>query len=267
MKALIDGHNIRYHRSGSGEHMLLLHGMTTYSFIWDNLMPGLTARYDVIAPDLLGCGDSDKPASADLSPAAQARMLISFMDRLGLGSVHLVTHDIGGAIGQIMAVKRPARINSLTLINSVGYDYWPVQPIVTFRVPIVRQIAMSALDIKLFRRLVLRGVYHEERVTDEVMEKFFAPILKRDGRNGFLQLAKSLDNTQLMNIIDEIHALRMPVMIVRGDADVYLPSDIAERLHHNIHGSRLERIETAGHVIQLDEPDWLVGLLIDFFNG
>jgi pimeloyl-ACP methyl ester carboxylesterase len=56
----------------------------------------------------------------------------------------------------------------------------------------------------------------------------------------------------------------MPVMIVRGDADAYLSSDISERLHASIRGARLERIETGGHFIQLDEPDWLVGLIMDF---
>lgn len=263
MEATVEGNKVTYYRTGQGEPLLLVHGITTYSFIWDNLIPGLSSRYDLIVPDLLGCGESDMDVK-DMSPGAQARMIVGLMDHLGIESAHLVTHDIGGAAGQIMAVNHASRLRDLVMINTVGYDYWPVQPIVTFRVPILRQIAMAALDIRILRKIVEHGVYYKERVTDALMETFFRPLSTQEGKQGFLRLARSLDNTQLMNIRDNIHSIEKPVLIVRGDADPYLPAEISEKLHENIPGSRLERIETGGHFIQLDEPDWLVGLIIDF---
>lgn len=243
--------------------MLLIHGITTYSFIWDNLIQGLASSFGLIVPDMLGCGESDKSPD-DLSPEAQARMLVGLMDKLEIESAHVVTHDIGGAVGQIMAVRYPGRVRTLAMLNTVGYDYWPVQPIVTFRVPILRQLAMAAINRSIFKKIVERGVYYKERVTDQLMDEFFHPLESSEGRQGFLKLAGSLSNRQLMDIKEEIHAIPMPVMIVRGDADPYLTSDISERLHANIRGSRLERIETAGHFIQIDEPDWVVGLILDF---
>lgn len=247
--------------------MLMVHGVMTYSFIWGTMSPALSERYDVIAVDLLGCGESAKPEGEDYSPKAQAAMLLGLMDGLGLEKVHLVTHDIGGAVGQILAAKHHERLLSLTLINTVAYDYWPVQPIISFQVPIIRQLAMAILDIRILRRMVARGMYHRERLNDEIMKQFFAPMRAHEGRQGFLQLAKGLDNTQLMDIMDEIHATPVPVMIVRGDADVYLRPDIAERLHKSIKGARLERISTGGHFIQLDEPQWLVGKIISFCSA
>jgi pimeloyl-ACP methyl ester carboxylesterase len=263
MEIRVDNNRVIYRRHGEGEPMLLIHGMITYSFIWKNLLPGLSSRYDVIAPDLLGCGKSDKQAE-DMSPEAQAEMIEGLMEKLDVESAHIVTHDIGGAVGQILAVRYPERVRDLTMINTVGYDFWPVQPIVTFRAPIIRQLAMAVLNRSILRTIVERGVYYKERVTDELMDEFYRPLESIEGRKGFLRLAGGLNNRQLMDIKEEIHALRMPVMIVRGDADVYLPPDIAETLHANIGGSRLERIETGGHLIQLDEPDWLVGLIMDF---
>ena len=267
MKALVNGNQIVYHRHGQGEPMLLVHGITTYSFIWDNLVPGLSGKYDLIIPDLLGCGESDMPAGVDYSPAAQAEMLMGLLDSLDIKRVHLVTHDIGGAIGQILAARYSDRLIDATLINTVAYDYWPVQPIITFRVPILRQLAMAALDIRLFRKMVERAVYHKERITDEIMEKFYRPLKERKGRQGFLQLARCLDNKQLMEIMDDIHNTPVPVMLIRGDADIYLQAEISERLHDNIHGSRLERTQTGGHLIQLDEPDWLVEKIISFCSN
>ena len=67
-----------------------------------------------------------------------------------------------------------------------------------------------------------------------------------------------------MDIKDEIRQLKIPVMIIRGDADIYLNSEISERLHKDIKNSQLERIKTGGHLIQEDEPELLISLIIDF---
>jgi len=77
--------------------------------------------------------------------AAHADRLVSIIDKLGFGRIHLVGHDIGGGVVQIFSVRNADRVATLGLVNSVGYDYWPVQPIVAFRTPILRQLAMASL--------------------------------------------------------------------------------------------------------------------------
>ena len=109
MEIRVDNNRVIYHRHGQGEPMLLIHGITTYSFIWDNLLPGLSSRYDLIVPDLLGCGESDKEVE-DMSPGAQAEMIVGLMEKLDIESAHVVTYDIGGAVGQILAVNHAPRI-------------------------------------------------------------------------------------------------------------------------------------------------------------
>ena len=237
--AEIEDLKIAYHRYGQGEPMLLVHGMTTYSFIWRNLIPKLSKEFDVIALDLLGCGDSDKPLGVDYSLSAQAEVIRKFLDKLGIQKAYFIGHDIGGGIGQIFAVKYPDRLLKLVLINTVGYDYWPVQPITSMRIPIVRQFAMAALNFGLFRNLVELGVVHTEKVSDELMGLFRSPLKTKSGKNGFLHLASCLDNRQLMDIKDEICHLEIPVMIIRGDADIYLSSEISKRLNDDIKNSKL----------------------------
>jgi len=149
----------------------------------------------------------------------------------------------------------------------VGYDYWPVQPIISMRIPLFRQVAMAAMDLGIFKTLIRRGIYHKERVTDELMELFWKPLQTREGRQGFLQLAKCLNNNDLMSIADSLRNLKMPVLIIRGEADPYLGSNIAERLHSEIKGSHLEIVKTGGHLIQEDEPDILVDLIGKFIHG
>jgi pimeloyl-ACP methyl ester carboxylesterase len=253
--------NIAFRREGQGEPMLLVHGITSYSFLWKDMIPLLAGDFDVIAVDLLGCGDSDKPKDADYSLAAQAEILGTLMDILGLEKTHLVGQDIGGGVAQIMAVNSPDRFHTLSLINSVGYDYWPVQPIISMRIPIIRHIAMAALDLGVFRALIDRGFYHREKVDDEMMQLFWRPLRTLEGREGFLRLAMCLDNAQLMRIVDRIHGLELPTLIVRGESDIYLKPVISERLHSGIKNSRLENIKTAGHFTPLDEPEMTAGML------
>jgi pimeloyl-ACP methyl ester carboxylesterase len=88
--ATVGGHKIAYHRRGSGSPVVLVHGITTYSFIWDDLIPHLADSHDVIALDLLGCGDSDMPSDVSYSLASHAERLAGFLGELGLEGVHLI---------------------------------------------------------------------------------------------------------------------------------------------------------------------------------
>ncbi len=262
----INGHSLAYSRAGSGATVLLVHGITTYSFIWRQVIPQLTRSYDVIALDLLGCGDSDKPLEVSYSLAAHADRLQLFVEALGLAKFHLVGHDLGGGIGQIFAVHHPERLIDLALLNTVAYDYWPVQPIIALRTPIIRQLLMASLDMGTFRLIVERGLYHKDRLTNELMELFLAPLSTSAGRKALLHFAKCLDNRNLTEIADQLRGLAVPTLIVRGDADIYLSSRISERLQAELPKARLVRSATAGHFIQEDEPEWLVGELLCFMG-
>ncbi len=262
----IDQLNLVYYRMGVGPALLMVHGITTYSFIWRKLVPLLQDKYELILVDLAGCGDADKSLGVDLSLKHHAKVLCQMIRFLNIDRLHLVGHDVGGGICQIMAVSAPQLFCSLTLINTVAYDFWPVQPIISMRTPIIRQLAMACLDIGALRFIVRRGMYHPERVTKELMAFFWHPLKTSEGRKAFLYFAHCLNNKDLLEISDQISELAIPVLIVRGDADVYLSQSIAEKLHANIPGSRYELLSTAGHFIQEDEPEQLAYIMSHFIE-
>jgi pimeloyl-ACP methyl ester carboxylesterase len=266
MKAEVSGHNIAYHREGAGETVIMVHGISTYSFIWRKIVPILSEKYDVITVDLLGCGESDKPADGVLSVKNHSKWLKEFTEEIGVEKIHLVGHDVGGGIVQIFGVNYPEIVIDATLINSVGYDFWPVQPILSMRTPVIRKLALATLDHGLFKVLVKRGMYYNEKVTPELMNLFLKPLKNAPGRKAFLNFAKSLNNRELLEIENELRNLTMPELIVRGDADVYLSPGIAQKLHNEIPGSRLEIIPTGGHFIQEDEPELLGEIVMNFFE-
>jgi pimeloyl-ACP methyl ester carboxylesterase len=262
----VEGHKLAYRRLGSGAPVVLLHGITTYSFLWRNIAPALAQHHDVIALDLLGCGDSDKPLDVSYALAAHAQRLATFVQKLELGRVHVVGHDLGGGVAQIMATNHQQCVQTVSVINTVSFDFWPVQPIVALRTPVIRQLLMALLDVGAFERIVARGLYHKERVTPQLMELFMYPLRTAEGRKAFLHFARCLDNSNLTSIEPALAALEVPFLILRGDADLYLGAANAERLHATVPGSRLERCATAGHFIQEDEPEWVTRQLLDFLS-
>ncbi|MBN1922610.1 MAG: alpha/beta hydrolase [Anaerolineae bacterium] len=260
------GYQLAYHRDGSGETALLVHGITTYSFIWRRIVPLLSAQYDVISVDLLGCGHSDKPLDVDYSIKHHTDLLHEFVAQLDICPFHYVGHDLGAGIGQIYAVRHPEQLFDLTLINTVAYDFWPVQPIITMRTPIIRQLAMATLDFGTLKLLVKRGVYYQDRVTPELMDLFWVSMKTREGRKAFLHFAKCLNNQHLLEIEEALREMSLPVLIIRGEADFYLSSEISQRLHREIPGSKLVRIATGGHYIQEDEPQKITDSIMRFFE-
>jgi len=262
----IDGDKITYLETGVGETVLLVHGITTYSFIWRDVIPVLSENYHVIAIDLLGCGDSDKPLNKSYSLTSHATTIYKFVKAKEIKKFHFVGHDLGGGIAQIFAVNYPEMLFDFSVLNSVAYNFWPVQPIITMRTPIIRQFAMATLDLGVFKIIIRRGVYNKERVDDELMNLFWKPMLTQEGRKGFLHFAECLNNKNLTEISDKLHSTKLPMLIIRGASDLYLSSEISQKLHNNISTSRLVIVPKAGHFIQVDEPALISNLLTDFFN-
>ena len=121
---LVDGARIAYTDSGGEDvPVVLIHGTPAHAYIWRHVRPGLVdAGHRVVVFDLLGYGLSEMPVEADTSVAAQARILGRLLDKLGVGRVHVVGHDIGGAIAMIFAIGEPERVERLALIDTVSYD-------------------------------------------------------------------------------------------------------------------------------------------------
>jgi pimeloyl-ACP methyl ester carboxylesterase len=117
--------SVAYREIGTGPTVVLLHGGPFASFVWRDVMVCLADRFRCIAPDLLGLGDTETPDDADWSLMARARMVIGFLDRLGIERAYVVGHDHGGAVAQLLAARHPERVDRLVLSNAKAYDNWP----------------------------------------------------------------------------------------------------------------------------------------------
>ncbi|RMD50229.1 MAG: alpha/beta hydrolase [Ignavibacteria bacterium] len=262
----IKGVNYGYRHCGKGEAVVLLHGITTNSLVWQNVVPFLESKYSIYSFDLLGCGISDKTVEVDYSIKNQASLIIEALKKLGLSKVHLAAHDVGGGIAQIMAVNSPGMFKSVTLVNSVAFDFWPVQPIIAMRTPIIRQIAISTLDLGMLKMIVKRGLFHKEKLTTELMGKFNSQMSTAEGRKAFLHFVRCLNNSDLLEIEEELKTTKIPFQIIRGEYDVYLSKEISDKLYSVIPNSKLKTIDTAGHFAMIDEPEKIANYLKEFWS-
>src|SRR3982751_6070171 len=115
----LHGHRVAYRSAGSGPAIVLVHGITSTSATWERVMPYLATRFTVIAPDLLGHGQSAKPRG-DYSLGAYASGVRDLMVTLGHESATFVGHSLGGGVVMQLAYQFPERCERLVLVDSGG---------------------------------------------------------------------------------------------------------------------------------------------------
>ena len=115
----IHGHRVAYRMAGSGPPIVLIHGITASSVVWEPVAPRLARHHTVLAPDLLGHGQSAKPRG-DYSMGAFASGIRDLVVSLGLGPVTVVGHSLGGGVAMQFAYQFPERVGRLALVSSGG---------------------------------------------------------------------------------------------------------------------------------------------------
>jgi pimeloyl-ACP methyl ester carboxylesterase len=266
---LVDGVRLAYRDRGEGDPVVFVHGTPSWSHEWRHVVPAVEAAgHRVVTYDLLGYGDSERPLDRDTSVAAQTDLLVGLLDELGLERPSLITHDIGGAIGQRIAVLHPQRARRLMLIDAVSYDSWPSE---TWREIIRTRLesyaAMSAADFEdmLTRqlRMTVAGT-----VGDDDLRAYLAPHRTPLGRTSFFEhQVRHYDSRYTEELTDRLGDIAMPVRIVWGAQDRWQPLGYAERLVADIPGAELVVVPHAGHFLMEDEPERVTCEVLDFLSG
>jgi 2-hydroxymuconate-semialdehyde hydrolase len=263
----IDGQRIAYHRFGKGPSVALVHGIPTSSYLWRSVIPPLVdSRLQVIAVDLLGYGDSDKPSDVDLGIASQAKRVAAVLHDLDWDGSAIVGHDIGGGVAQLLCADDPQAAKHLVLLDSIAYDSFPEPGIARLKDPVWDGI-LGAADFDLRKGLAkgfTRGMAHGERVNRELIAAYERPFRGVEGRLAYLRAARALRTEELSNRMSEIESLTVPTLIIWGADDAFQPIRYGLRLASDMKRARFVKIDRAGHFLPEDEPALVARLIADF---
>lgn len=255
---LVDGARLAYTDDGHGDAVVLVHGTPSYSYIWRNIVPPLLAAgHRVITYDLLGYGASERPVARDTSVTAQAALLPGLLDALGVDRCTLVGHDIGGAVAQIVALRYPARVARLMLIDTVSYDSWPSA---TWRAIIDRHLdAYAAMPeaafLDMLRRQLDMTVTVPDGMPEDVMSAYLTPHRGPLGRASFFEhQVRHYDSTHTERLTPLLGGIAAPTRILWGAEDRWQPLAYGRRLAADIPGAELRVVPGAGHFLPEDAP-------------
>jgi pimeloyl-ACP methyl ester carboxylesterase len=267
----IHGHDVFYREEGEGSVVVLLHGIAGCSATWDAVLPRLAARHTVVAPDLLGHGESAKPRG-DYSLGAYASGVRDLLAVLGHDRVTVVGHSLGGGIAMQFAYQFPEWCERLVLVGSGGLGK-EVSPLLrALSAPGAEYVFALLLNSRLHGwarsvgttvgRVGIRG----DQLMTELWNSYSRLTDVRAQRAFFHTIRSVIDPAgQRVSARDRLYlAADMPTLIVWGDKDSVIPVEHAAIAHELIPGSRLEIFEGCGHFVPIEAPERFVGVLEDF---
>src|SRR5205823_14329346 len=227
----------------------------------------------VIAPDLLGHGDSAKPRG-DYSLGAHASGIRDLLVALNVERASVVGHSLGGGIAMQFAYQFPERCERLVLVSSggLGADVHPLLRAATlpgseFVLPLLAH--PRVVDIASVIRRALGRIGLRTRVDLEEMARGYQSLSNADARSAFIHTLRAvIDPTgQRINASDRLYlAAKMPSLIIWGRRDRIIPVEHAQPAHEAMPGSRLELFDESGHFPHLDDPVRFARTLEAFFH-
>jgi pimeloyl-ACP methyl ester carboxylesterase len=268
---LLHGNRVTYRAGGRGPVLVLVHGITGSGRTWDGVIRRLAREHTVIAPDMLGHGQSAKPRG-DYSLGAYASAVRDLLAALGHDRATVVGHSLGGGVAMQFAYQFPERLERLVLVSSGGLGRevnlilraatLPGSEIVLPLLCANRVVTTGAALGRLLRRTGLAfGPDLEETA------RGFASLGDAGARQAFIQTARGIIDIggQRVDATDRLYLARaVPTLLVWGEHDPMIPAEHGRRAHALMPGSRLLVLPHAGHFPHRDDPDEFIDALTDF---
>jgi pimeloyl-ACP methyl ester carboxylesterase len=270
----IHGKRLTYRIGGKGPLLLLIHGMAGSATTWKQVMPALSEHFTVLAPDLLGHGDSNKE-KGDYSLGAMASTLRDLIVGLGYKRATVVGQSYGGGIALQFAYQYPERCERLVLVDAggLGKEVNPLLRMLTLPgseavllvacAPPVRRI------VEAIGRIAFRKKLQDNTVIPELWRSY-ASLGSLEGRRAFLRTLRAVIDPrgQSVSANDKLYlAAGMPTLIIWGEDDRIIPVEHAYAAHKVIAGSWLEIIEGVGHYPHCEAPERFVTALTEFIES
>jgi pimeloyl-ACP methyl ester carboxylesterase len=269
----LHGHRVGFRMAGEGPVIVLIHGITSRSDCWLEVMQTLARNHTVVAPDLLGHGRSAKPRG-DYSLGAYASGGRDLLGALGFEHGTVVGHSLGGGIALQFAYQFPEYCDRLVLVSSGGLGR-EVHPLLRAATLPGSEIVLALLTHRrIVRAGAAVGAFVERlglKIGPDIAEfaRGYGSLNDAETRAAFLHTVRNVidHGGQRVSARDRLYlAEDMPTLIVWGDDDPIIPVEHGREAQELMPGSRLVEIPGSGHWPMLDDPSGLADVIADFVD-
>lgn len=259
------GIRLRVTDVGTGPTVLLLHTLFTDRTCWGGLVSALSSNFRVVAPDLPGSGESEKPAAGRFAYSidAIAHVVTDLYAGLGLGQAYVVGHGLGGAVAIQLASRYPELVSKQLLLDAWCY---PKRLDPTLRAAMI-PIVGSVLFKQLLGKTLLRAHFRDRLSSrsqplpparlDHYYEQFNTPA----ARNSALSILHNTRDTR--HTLAALSRINVPSLVVWGRYDSLCPPAEGRQMARQIRGCGFELLE-AGHLVPEQQPQQLADLIVRF---
>ena len=269
----LHGRRVIYRIAGIGPPVVLIHGMLNSSSHWRSVALDLAGEHTVIAPDLIGHGDSAAPRG-DYSLGAHAASIRDLLAAVGIGRATLVGHSLGGGVAMQFFYQFPQRVERLALVSSGGLGHEVSPMLRTAALPGMSTLLSMTIHARLLGAVQETGGRLRRRGYDwgvylQAITRALGPLQNAGAREAFLQTLRAVIDVhgQRVSATDRLYLLEsIPTMIVWGERDHTIPAGHGRRAHKAIPGSRFRTLANAAHFPHLDDPDGLSEVLRSFIK-
>jgi pimeloyl-ACP methyl ester carboxylesterase len=269
----LHGHRVTYRIAGQGPPVVLIHGMVNSSRHWESVAQWLASDFTVIAPDLIGHGDSATPRG-DYSLGAHAAVIRDLLAAIDVERATIVGHSLGGGVAMQFFYQFPQRTERLVLVSSGGLGH-EVSPLLRgAALPGASALLSLAAHPRLVTALSDAGERMRERgsgtgVYLQAIVRALRPLSEPGARRAFLETLRSVIDVrgQRVSARDRLYLLRsMPTLIVWGERDHTIPLAHGRDAHAAIPGSCFVTLPRAAHFPNLEDPEGLAAALRGFLE-
>lgn len=266
----VAGRRMSYVTGGCGEAVLLIHGIGSDASVWRHTLPALVPHFTVYAPDLLGCGLSDKPVM-DYTVEALARSLADLLDSLGIERAHIIGHSLGGGVALMFQNLYPGRVERLALVASGGLGselHWLLrinalpgaEGLLRVLTDSPRIPSVNLAPQRRRRAAALRDAYGAEMPT--VLRRLRDPRARR----AFVRMARAVSDLQgqRLTALPHLATIEAPVLVVWGARDGVLPVAHGRHAVELLQRGHLLILPTSAHRPQVDDPERFNEAILDF---
>lgn len=259
-------YRVYFQERGAGDrHVLLIHGFGGHTFTWRYLMDQLAnAGFHVWSLDLLGFGYSDKPANVQYGLDLFIAQIDAFMEAKSIASAEIVGNSMGGGLALGMAIKHPARANSLVLIDPLAF---PVKLPYYYAITKI----FGKLTFPFFGRTMVKialrdMMYDRKKISEEQMTAYSLPFLMTGGKEAYLKILQNADTRELDQLSRHYHKITVPLLIIWGKEDRLIPRIHQQHIAHQCPQAQTLTISNCGHIPQEESPQEVLQGILDFYK-